>query len=237
MVSGNPNTAAAPAGLTGPQAQKRADSGRSRSRRPSRERVSGSNPDLQTADSRRCGGLQSDREPRAKAALQPAARQPATAFRRRLRQALADPGALIGRQNGRDFLLNCNLVDQALGLGLDELLLQRRDLLRVGCLGEHLGFELAAERRVSRRSRPRLAFSSWIALIEAFCSSVRSTPRSTATPPRPNPPGPPGPRPRGPSGLPPCWAFDIENAARPSTPVITTLNVSRFMLRLLRAGF
>ncbi len=79
--------------------------------------------------------------------------------------------------------------------------------------------------------------ASWIALMEAFCSSVRSTPRSTATPPRPNPP-PPGPRPRGPPpGLPACWAFDIENAASPSTPVITTLNVSRFILRLLRAGF
>ena len=43
------------------------------------------------------------------------------------------------------------------------------------------------------------------------------------------------PRARGAS--PPCWAFDNENAARPSTPVITTLNVNRFMLRLLCAGF
>src|SRR5262245_58575843 len=126
-----------------------------------------------------------ERRPRAAATLEAAA-----AFRRRLRQPLPDLGPLLLRQHRRDLLLHCNLVSQALALRLDELLLQRRDLLGVGRLGEHLGFELAPELHVCRRPGPGLAFGLVNRLARGLSPvrQVDTAEHGDASPPEPTRP-------------------------------------------------
>ena len=124
------------------------------------------------------------------------------AARRGLRQPLPDPGALLSRQHLRDLLLGRNLPGQP-----------GRSATRPSCCWSDAifwasGASAKTSACSSRRSRPSLdgpcpagLVGSRIALIAAFCSSVRSAPRkqrdaaaAAAAGAAPCPQSPSGPR-------------------------------------------
>ena len=116
-------------------------------------------------------------------------------------------------------------------LRFGQLLLERRDLLGVRRVGEDLGLQLPPQPAFSRRSpacRLLLGLPNRLDRRLLVLRQVRAPQKRDVAAPPPGPPQGRCPRDRAPGGCAPEKVY----AARPSTPVITTLKANRFISSL-----